>query len=80
MPSPQKDSLAGQNLVYKNFYKMQLDELVRQKNEQRRQEKEREDKDRSLYNERIQQGVEAEKMKDLSYKNVFPLPFSTTRC
>lgn len=30
--NPQRDSLNQQDLVYKNFYKQQLDDLVRQKN------------------------------------------------
>lgn len=37
--NPQRDSLNHQDIVYKNFYKQQLDDLVRQKNEQKRMEK-----------------------------------------
>lgn len=43
---------------------------MRQKKDQKRLEKDQEAKERTLYNERVGEGIEAEKLKDLSYKNV----------
>ncbi len=39
--SNSKDPLAAQNLIYKQFYKQQLDDIVMQKNEQKRLEREK---------------------------------------
>lgn len=56
--------------MLKNLYKQELDELMRQKNEQKKMEKEREMQERQIYNDRANFSREADKMKDLAYKNV----------
>lgn len=58
--------------MLKNMYRQQLDELMRSKNEQKRKEKEQEVQERQDYLERLNYGKEAERLKDLSYKNVTP--------
>lgn len=42
---------------YRNFYKMELDNLVKQKNEQKRIAKEQEERERQSYNERVKNSM-----------------------
>lgn len=64
------DSSVRQDLMLRNLYKQQLDDLMRDKEEQRKKEREIEMQERQVYNERLNYGKEAERLKDLSYKNV----------
>lgn len=61
------------------MYRQQLDELMAQKEEQKRMEKEKAEMEKVEYNQRVNYNKEAERMKDLSYKNVTLLKLSTTR-
>lgn len=65
--------------LLKNMYRQQLDELMAQKEEQKRIEREKLEMEKAEYNQRVNYNKEAERMKDLSYKNVTLPKLSTIR-
>lgn len=62
------------------LYKQQLDNFLHEKEKLKHLARLQLDNDRREFNERAEQSKEAEKMKDISYKNVSPPRCSTTTC
>lgn len=54
----------------KQFYKHELDSLVNEKNRQKQVERDRDMHEKKMYNDRLVQLKELEKLKEMSYKNV----------
>ena len=62
------------------LYKQQLDSFLEGKAKQKQFELLRQKEERREFNERAEQGKEADRMKEVSYKNVAKLLFSITIC
>ena len=55
------------------MYRQELDQILQQREKIKLQERQREQQEKKVYNERIERLQEMEKMKDISYKNYYQM-------